>query len=215
MEPSSFEDDDALRRRCIAGEPAAWEALVARHLSLVVRIARNILSRRGLPARADDVEEAAAEFFGDLCATRRESLGAYRGKGTLRGYLAVLAANHVRRRAEMERRRRSRFGLPLEAVAEDERLATPADLGAAESEELDRVLAGLTDAERHLFRILFVDEMESEAAAERLGITVPALYIRKHRLLKRIRAIADERSATSASSPGRGERESSQGHEHP
>jgi RNA polymerase sigma factor (sigma-70 family) len=213
MDRFRYEDEERLRRRCVEGDPDAWEALCSRYYLLVASIVRNILAKRGLPSRQNDVEEGVAEFFGDLCATRRVTLGAFRGDGAFRAFLAVLAANHSRRHAEAERRRRGRFGPAIDGGAADEPFAVEdEDVRRDDSEEVDLLLSSLTEAEQSLFRVLFVEEMDPEDAAARLGITRSALYIRKCRLLKRVRALLDERSEEPATSPGHGKRERSHGH---
>lgn len=212
MEPFPFEDEESLRRRCVEADPDAWAAFCARYALHVAGVIRNILAQRALPARRDDVGEAVAEFFGDLCAARRETLGAFRGDGSFRAYLAVLAANHARRRAESERRLRGRFGAPVDSIADDAHYSVAAGSGIEEAEEVAVVIAGLAAADRSLYRVLYVEELEPEAAAERLGVTRSALYIRKCRFLKRVRAALDERSADRVPSQVGGKRESSQGH---
>jgi RNA polymerase sigma factor (sigma-70 family) len=202
---------EALRLACLAGDADAWAAFQARFHEHVHHVIHGILSQRGLPSRRADVDEVVDDFFGDLCATRGESLGSFRGDGPFRAFLAVMAANHARRAAEAERRRRLRFGVPLDAVAHDPRLAVPGS-ATDDGDEVTLILALLPEGDRKLFRILYLEEMDPDAAAERLGVTRTALYIRKHRFLKRVRALLDERSGEPTPSSSRGKRESSQGH---
>lgn len=212
MEPFPYDDEMTLRHRCVEADPDAWAEFCARFALHVSGVIRNILAQRGLPSRRCDVDDAVAEFFGDLCAARHETLGAYRAQGTFRAYLAVLAANHARRRAECERRFRDRFGVPVETIVDDETYAERGTSDFEDAEEIACVIARLAESDRSLYRVLYVEEMAPEAAAERLGVSVSALYIRKCRFLKRVRAAFDERPKASVPSPVGGKRESSQGH---
>ncbi len=86
-------DDDELVRRTLAGDLAAFEALVTRHGPVVHRVAARIVG----PEEAEDVSQDAL-----LRAFHR--LGRYRGEGTFRSWLLQIAHNTaitaLRRRTE-------------------------------------------------------------------------------------------------------------------
>ncbi len=191
-------------RRCAAGDADALKEFYLRYYAYVAAIVRNIFLRRGLRALAEDVEDGVADFFADLCVTRRERLLSFRGEGSFRAFLSVLAANHARRRGADLWRARALSGPPLEDLVDDPRSAVPPSLSGDDADEIDYLLRRLSRGEARLLRILYVDETEPALAAEVLGVSRAALYVRKHRLLRRARAILEERSSPVGASPGNG-----------
>lgn len=55
--------------------------------------------------------------------------------------------------------------------------------------EVHRTLERLSDSDRELLRLLFVDALDGPAAAARLGISPGALRVRKHRALRRLESL--------------------------
>ncbi len=191
--------DERLLRGCLAGDEEAWRSLLSRFSRLVSAIVRRILAKRGLPHGLREVEEETAEFFGDLCLHVEVTLGGFRRDGAFRAYLAVLAANHARRTAERLAKDLRRPDAPAEGP-----LAAEVSWAAEDAEEVRATLAECTAGERLLFELLFTDGVAPDQAASLLGITRDALYIRKHRLLRKVRALFDERSAGRGRSPSDG-----------
>ncbi len=196
--------DPQLVARCLLGDENTWHELVRSHSALVGAIARRILRRNCLPDGEGEVEEAIADFFGDLCVRRAETLGRFRGESSLRAYLAVLAANHVRKRAEGKRREEAR-------LVDYARLASragegPTSPGSDRPEPLaalSGLLARCSPPEQLLYQLLYVDGLSAEQAAAFLGIARDAVYLRKHRFHQRLRALMEERSRGGAGSPAR------------
>jgi RNA polymerase sigma factor (sigma-70 family) len=199
MQLAGRQADERLLRGCLSGDEESWRGILARYSRFVGAIVRRILANRGLPHGSSEVEEETAEFFGDLCLHVEVTLGGYRRDGAFRAYLAVLAANHARRKAERLARERRRPEPPPEDPP-----AAGATWAAEDAEEVRATLAECNPGERLLFELLFTDGTPPEQAASLLGITRDALYIRKHRLLRKVRALFDERSAGRGRSPSDG-----------
>jgi DNA-directed RNA polymerase specialized sigma24 family protein len=81
------EDEEGLLDRCVRGDEAAWRDIVLDHYSMVAGVCRRILARRGVPHGPLEVDEAVADFFGDLCLRREQTLGSFRGR-SLQAFLA-------------------------------------------------------------------------------------------------------------------------------
>lgn len=114
MDDSEGNPECELISRCVAGEPGAWGELVERHKKLVAGLSRRILAHRGLPHGWQEVDEATTDFFSSLYLARESYLQGFRGRGSLRAYIAVLAANWVRRRVKVH----IRYGQQLRGCAE-------------------------------------------------------------------------------------------------
>lgn len=177
-------------RRCIDGEEAAWRDLLERYHGFVSAVVRRIFERRALPHGRGEVEEIARDLFADLCLRRQELLGGFRGTGPFRAWLAVLAANYARRRADALCRERLNLERHRERlVAEEETRSKQDPAGDAPVDSVARAVGRCTAQERLLFQVLYVDALQAEEAATLLGITREALYLRKHRFHLRIREI--------------------------
>ncbi|MCI0586166.1 MAG: sigma-70 family RNA polymerase sigma factor [Planctomycetes bacterium] len=191
--------DERLIRGCLTGDEESWRGLLARYTRFVGAIVRRILANRGLPHGTGEVEEETAEFFGDLCLHVEVTLGGYRRDGAFRAYLAVLAANHARRKAVRLAKDLRRPDLPAEGPPVAGTVWAAEDAG-----EVRATLAECNSGERLLFELLFTDGAPPDQVASLLGITRDALYVRKHRLLRKVRALFDERSAGRGRSPSDG-----------
>ncbi len=193
------EGENALPGLCARGDETAWRDLVSGFHSLVAGIFRRILQRRGLPHGDRELEEAAADFFGDLCRRRERTLGRFRG-GSLRAFLAVSAANYARTRATRALQWRERNAAYREAAVQEsspDGPRGPQDAG----DRIRSVLGRCSDQERLLFRILYVEGASTDAACAFLGVSPQVLYLRKHRFHQRVRSLLQERSPSGAESP--------------
>lgn len=187
---------------CLRGEEGAWRELLATYYPLVSAIFRRVLARKKLPHEGRTVDEETAAFFGDLCLRRDQTLGRFRGEGSLRAYLAVLAVNYIRRRARELRREEQH----LQEYSQSMRVQREAsELGEsspdADRKEVSWAVARCSAKERLLFQLLYVDGAAAEAASSALGISRETLYLRKHRFHQKVSSFLKERSAGRAASP--------------
>jgi RNA polymerase sigma factor (sigma-70 family) len=191
----------AVVSRCVDADPQAWRGLVERFYPFVGVVAGRILQARGLPCGAGEVEEIAADFFGDLFLRRERTLGAFRTSGPFRAYLAILVANYTRKRAAASSRRIRIDGDAGSIDAEGPQAEPLALSPVLDLEEVERAIARLSPADCMLYQLLYVDGVDAGEAARFLGISRDALYIRKHRFLTRIRSVLGERSEDQTGSP--------------
>ena len=175
--------DEELARRALAGDRAAFEALVGRHQERVYRLSRRLT---GSPA---DAEEVVQETF--LSAYRR--LGGFRGEARFSTWLYRIATNAAR----MLRRGRARHQTePLDDYLprfdRQGRHARDSDHArAADADEiLDRArlvrhaqesLERLPERYRTPFVLRDLEEMPTEEVAAVLGISNALVRQRVHR----------------------------------
>lgn len=175
--------DEALARRALAGDHAAFETLVERYQEQVYRLARRLTRS---PA---DAEEVLQETF--LRSYRR--LGGFRGEAKFSTWLYRIATNAAR----MLRRGRARHPTePLEACLprfdRQGRHARDADYArAADADEildrrrLARHAAGALERLPERYRTPFVlrdlEEMPTEEVASVLGVSQEVVRQRVHR----------------------------------
>lgn len=181
-------DDRELIARAGAGDRLAFEALAERHADRVYRFVRRLVASEAA------AEDALQETF--VAAWR--GAAAYRGEGSVRGWLLGLA----RRQAARTWRRRA--GEPLVAESIDAPLvelgleagwgADPEAVAAA-AEDRDRVraaLARLSDEDRAILVLRDLEQLSGPETAQSLDLSLAAMKSRLHRA--RLRLMAELRA---------------------
>jgi RNA polymerase sigma-70 factor, ECF subfamily len=179
------DDDAALVRRVLAGEPAAFEGLMRRHNRRLYRIARALLQD------AAEAEDALQEAY--LAALG--ALDRFRAESSLATWLSRVVVNECLGRIRRSARRQQ--VIPITRFASSEEVGA---VGASEAERPDRQLAGAQlralierklDALPEAFRVVFVlrgvEDLSVGETAECLGLaeaTVRTRFFRARRLLR-------------------------------
>lgn len=169
--------DRELVARTLAGDRAAFEALVRRHERRVYRVAMALLGR------PEDAEEALQECF--LQAYRH--LEQFRGEARFSTWLVRIAVN-----AALQRRRERDGAVSLDELLEagdfvPERLSprhpSPEQLyGRQELRRLvETAVAALPEPYRAVLVLRDLEGLSAEDTAAALGLTVPAVKSRLHR----------------------------------
>lgn len=184
MPTMPWEEDRTLARRCLAGEPGAWENLVGRTTPPLRRFAARTLSRYGLPCGDGEVADLVQAALAALLDREQASLKAYAGQSSLTTYACAILLGQARKAAGGRRL------LPLEAGA-GEASAALSPLEALERRERTdacrTALEGLPPRDRLVLSLVIQGASPSEIASV-LG--VPPSHART--LLTRARAKARE-----------------------
>lgn len=183
-------DDLTLISLARGGDSAAMTELVLRYRGPVYHFARRILADAAL------AEDVLQETF--LAA--QASLAAYRGEGTVKGWLLTIA------RAKAASMRRRRVGEPtrFDPIDTLEELGARAGWGHPLSPEdlawrvqqrslLEQALSTLGDEEREVLVLRDVEGLSGEETAAAAGITLAAMKSRLHR--GRLQLLAQVKSA--------------------
>ncbi len=165
--------DEALLRRCAAGDRAAFDLLVDRHGDALFRFAsRQCGARR-------DAEDAVQD--GLLSAWR--GAATYRGEASARGWLFQIVLHACRRRSRLRAGEPSVHGALVEAEAlahagagADEQAASRQTAAA-----LARALERLPAEAREVLLLRDVEGLDGPEAAAALGIGLSAMKSRLHR----------------------------------
>jgi RNA polymerase sigma-70 factor (ECF subfamily) len=169
-------------RRCLAGEPGAWDEFVRRARPAVRRGASVALRRfrSGDPAAAENVEQ---QVYVELLRDGGRALRGYQGKSDLEGWVAVVSM-----RTAFRLLGRERSASPLPEILPETSLPAPGE-SAERREFLDRLDAAfrrLEARERSILQLAFFEEASYKDIAERLGIPLnsvsPTLIRAKDRL---------------------------------
>ena len=162
---------DTRVEEAIAGDPAAFESLLAPLLDPAFRLATVVLKDRG--EAEDAVQEAALKAW--------SRLHQFRGPATsLRAWFLGIVMNECR----MTRRRPFWAVLRLESIASPQRSAE--DVAIATT-DLARAVAALHADERAALFAHFYLELSLGESAQLLGISLPAAKSRIYRAARRLR----------------------------
>lgn len=167
--------DATLVDRAVAGDEAAFSALVAAHSRSMARLSFAIC---GDTEMARDAVQAAWVVAWAKLASVRE-------RQHVRSWLLTVAANEARRLA---RRERHRVHAEQRAAA---RAREPTPVDAADFADLARLLDQLALEERELLGLRYGLGFTSQEIAARLGSSPNAVRVRLTRLLQRLREELD------------------------
>jgi RNA polymerase sigma-70 factor (ECF subfamily) len=192
MSCSPLADDANLVPRLQQGDGAAFEALVRAHAGALLRCARRILGNE------DDARDALQDAF--LQVSR--GIGSFHQQCQLSTWLhrIVINAALMRRRARASRPQVSIEDL-LPRFLDDGHHAEPpapwsepveAALARAETAQIVRAaIYRLPDTYRTVLVLRDLDQLDTEAAAQVLGVTQNAVKIRLHRARQALRTLLD------------------------
>lgn len=174
-----------------AGNRSVWSQFVGRYQPLIVKYAR----RFGL--HDADAEDAAQQALIAFCGAYQE--GKYeREKGRLRVWLFGIARNQIRNAIKKGRRREVQItdnstGTDFFARNLDddtfERLWEEEWREAVLRQCLQEVAREFDPKTIEAFELFAWKGQTAQAVAERLGVTPNAVFIAKHRIMKRIREL--------------------------
>jgi RNA polymerase sigma-70 factor (ECF subfamily) len=184
-------EDQVLLDRCLRHEAGAWKAFVDRFLRLVFHIVRQTSQTVGMPLRAADVEDIAAEIFLQIVKNDYAVLRQFRGKSRLATYLTVIA----RRVCLHELNRLAAERMPVQAPdrpqAEAVRLdAPPAFLHLENREEVEELLRHLPAPERHVVRLFYLEGHTYQEISSELHIPINSIGPMLFRARQRLRKLA-------------------------
>ena len=178
-------DEEVLVQQAVAGDAAAFSALVTMWRAPVFRFARRLLH--------DDA--AAEDVLKDTFLTAHQRLSTWRGEGSFKSWLFAVARSHVL----MQQRRRvgePKTYEPMESLTE---LGAEAGWGQQMDPQLlterleqhtlfEHALASMDQEEREVLMLRDVEGLSGEETAAALGLTLAAMKSRLHRA--RLRLVA-------------------------
>jgi RNA polymerase sigma-70 factor, ECF subfamily len=189
---STRQQDREVLRRLLSNAPGAWREFVrdnGRFIQAVIR--RTLASARAASGGLDaDVADVTGNLFLQLVAQDMRKLKLFdETKGmSLRGFVAMLAANAAVDHARSQRRTRKL----IDAVGRIETGISDVDPRDAlerkqQQSMLDEALDQLTDAERQFVHQLCLREVEAQQLAQAMKIKLNTVYSRKHKLISRLK----------------------------
>ena len=164
-------DERRLIARCQAGDTAAFRELVERHQSRAYALALRILRS------PSDAEEVAQDAFVRVWT----SLSGFRGESSLATWIHRIVARRAFDRAQVLKNRRARE--QAEAILPETAAPAAVDQDSLRAALLQRLLAGLTPAQRAVVTMFYYEGRSVEQVAATLGM--PENTIKTHLLRAR------------------------------
>lgn len=169
--------DAEVMARATAGDLRARQALIAQHQGPVFRLLRRLTQQDAL----------AEDLVQDTFVTALAHLGAWRGEGTVRGWLLSIARSRwlMAQRAPAARHEPAEDE-SLEALGLAAGWGSPLDPEVLASrleqhEVLERALAALDLEAREVLTLRDLEGLSGEETAQALGVSLPAMKSRLHR----------------------------------
>lgn len=166
--------DRGLLRRCLDGEPGAWDAFLDRFAGLLVHVVSRTAAQRGRSLGPADRDDLVAEVIVEILRNDSAVLRGFLGNSSLSTYLTVIA-RRVAVRSLLKTADGQRLA-PLEATVAEQRDGQAARHA---SEEIETLLGRLDPAEAKLVRLYHIEERSygeiSRLTGTPLGSIGPAL----------------------------------------
>jgi RNA polymerase sigma factor (sigma-70 family) len=180
-------EDRDLVAACLAGDPAAWETLVARYQRLVYSI----------PMKSRLSADDAADIFQSVWLKLYEKLASLRDHEKLSSWLITTTTREVWRLAARNRRDSAPASADDDQSDALEQIAATAPLADAERETLEQqqlvreTLESLPERCRNLLTMLFYekDELSYAEIARRMAMPVPSVGPTRARCLEKMKKL--------------------------
>ncbi len=194
-------DADKLRARCLAGERSAANEFVHLYSDLVYRTVQYTLLNRNTPFTPEDISDLHNTVFLKLFEKDCKKLAQFEGRNgcSLATWVRLVAMrivlNHLRKRGvDNISGRRQMVGIDtIRELSAD----TPGTLEMLEkTEQLELLKKGLGDLpqkDRLFFRLQLECDLSVQEIAQTMQISVDNVYTVKHRAIKRLKEIINQR----------------------
>jgi RNA polymerase sigma factor (sigma-70 family) len=188
--------DHELLARCLTGmDDDAWEIFVRKYSRLIWDAIHKTFRSTSFPYDLEDAEDIFSSLFLSLVQDDYKKLRQFRSVNScaLSTWLVVVAAN---RTIDFMRREKNRTHMHAGSAHEladefiDWRQGLEAFLiGRQMNDTLRTAVSTLPDQDQRIFDLLFKQGLPAESTSKTLGMSLSALYTRKHRLLEKIKKI--------------------------
>ncbi|NTV29843.1 MAG: sigma-70 family RNA polymerase sigma factor [Candidatus Omnitrophica bacterium] len=193
--------DHCLIQECLSGSKDAWDRFILRYSDLIYDSILRTFRKYGYSGQGVEAD-IHNDIFVQILEEDGRVLRIFEGRNgcQLGHYLRTITV-----RRTVDHLRKLRPSLPYE---EESELAGNATASLTDSDGVSalfiqeeiaqarQLISELSGQERELCRLLFLEQLPTAVVAGRLGITQDHLYVRKSRLLERLRSMAAAQGIT-------------------
>ncbi|MFA5260534.1 MAG: sigma-70 family RNA polymerase sigma factor [Candidatus Omnitrophota bacterium] len=197
-------DDHILLKNCLRGDKQSWDIFFEQFSPLIYDSILRTFHRFAYQDSAETLADLYHDFFLCLLENDYAILRAYEGRNgcQLRHYVRTVV---IRKTIDFLRSRHRQLSGLYSPCIESIDSVEVLDALSEEVFKRDRdsifskqavqfLLADLKAEERELYQMFFVENMKPREISCHLGISVPCFYVRKQRLLKKMKQMAKSKS---------------------
>lgn len=191
-----------LLQRCLSGEKQAWDEFVKQYSRLVYDSIIRTFNRFSSFRENDVIGDLHNDVFLALLKDQYQALRRFEGRNGCRlaSYIRTISVNIT---INYLKRKKPTISIHEEYDTEDGKRARfikelaifdPYDLLEAKEtiEAVNRLFSRLKEDEKEFCKLYFIDGVEANEMAKHSGITVDYFYVRKQRMIDKLRKIAKE-----------------------
>lgn len=196
-------DDFELINGCISCDKKSWDIFVERFTRLIYDSIIRTFKKYGAEINQDLIDDLHNDVFVFLLDNQYKTLKAFEGRNgcTLASYIRTIS---VRKTIDYWRRLKPTISIDQEEDSEEGKkqkffseLAIFDEHESLEQEDMlqmfEALFQSLQEDERRFCQLCFIDNQKPEEAAKQLGISIDNFYVRKQRILNRLRQIAKDK----------------------
>lgn len=193
--PTTTSDAELISRCLMHKDNGAWEQFVRKYSKLIWNCIHKTFRSSPFRYTAEDVEDVYSAIFLSLLENNCKKLQQFQSRNacTLSTWLAVVAVRHaidyLRRQRRCLAESCGEHGELFEQVMDKTPSIETVLMEKQQNHEIEAKLAALSSQDREMFDLLSGQNLESEAAAQKLGISMASFYTRKHRLIDKFKKI--------------------------
>ncbi len=179
--PSPTWDDGPLVERCLAGDAAAWSALIEKYKRLIYAI----------PFRYGADAADADDIFQNVCLELYDELPRLRQAGALRGWLSTVTA---RQSLRWKQRHQRRGETGLDDGPEPSTNASPSIELLERGQIVHEAIHSLPERCQKMLRMLFFEDPPRayDEVAKTLGLAIGSIGFIRGRCMDKLRAALEE-----------------------
>lgn len=197
-------NDFELIKGCTAGDKQSWDCFVEQFSRLIYDSIRRTFRKYGANFNEDIINDLHGDVFLSLLDNGYRKLRSFEGRNgcTLASFVRIIAVNKT---IDYWRRLRPEVSIDEQDETSESKkakffkeLMTFDTHDSLEKEDIDQrvgiLLGELTEEEKQFCQLCFNDGLKPADIAKQLGISVDNFYVRKQRLLNRLKKIAQDKN---------------------
>ncbi len=169
--------------RLIAADERAWEEFVRRYDKLIEHAVSGVMRASGRRLASDAFADAKAEVYAKLVANDMRVLRTWESERGLKfsTWITTISMNAAKDKALSGQRGVRGLARTGDIEMMEHRGEDPYALYVAR-ERFEKAMGGLSERDKEIVRMYFIERLSGEETAAALGITPSALYTRVNRL---------------------------------
>ena len=196
-------NDFELIQACVSGDKKSWDEFVDRFSRLIYDSIIRIFRKYGSDFDKDILDDLHNDVFVSLLDNNYKALRVFEGRNGCKvaSYIRTISARkaidflrRIKPVVSIEEGSENKNGVDSRIIDALAVFSTEENIESNESAEVSKALLGeLKKEEFKLCELFFIEKESPEHIAEKLGISVDNFYVRKQRVLNKLKKIAKDK----------------------